>query len=293
MRPDYWRLRPELVRGAVVVPKSLGRQDFYSWCNHPAIARIYIRTESDKLGSARAGLLPDPGLGPQLFEQYAKAGESLTMLLNGVERTSELARRVRSALPDGPDWRADDDVATLSTLDSGIGFHAGHEDGFIVQVSGSRRWRVWASDVLTEDYRYFLLGRGNNEYSVVPDRPNIEPVVDVDLNPGDALYVPALFPHEGITTAESISFSIAWRGLSPYSIVRNHCDQEAFERLLTLAEDRADSVYRLLGEPDDELDPASSIVSEVDQAIGLESIGVDAEELVRGMRARVDQRVRL
>jgi ribosomal protein L16 Arg81 hydroxylase len=122
----------------------------------------------------------------------------------------------RFAIPH--DWRFDDVVATLSSKGGGIGYHAGYEDGFIVQLRGSRRWRVWSSEHLTMQFRRSILG---DDSFARPDwsRTEAAPLIDCILEPGDAMYTPTLFPHEGTTIAESISLSLAWRGISAYEVL--------------------------------------------------------------------------
>ena len=107
-------------------------------------------------------------------------------------------------------------MATFSHTGAGIGYHAGTEDGFVVQMQGRREWNVWEQSVLTEDYRHALCGSMRD---VAADaRPTAEPLLRCTLTPGDALYIPALFPHEGVTLETSLSLSLAWRGLSAADI---------------------------------------------------------------------------
>ena len=50
-------------------------------------------------------------------------------------------------------------------------------------------------------------------------QPKTSPLLDVILNPGDVLYVPPFFPHEGVTQEESISIAFAWKGITYFHLL--------------------------------------------------------------------------
>jgi 50S ribosomal protein L16 3-hydroxylase len=285
--PEWWRSRPVVMRGSVSVPAD-GVEQFYEWCKEPALARLYILTEQEKPGSAHAGELPSPELVPQLYLQAVAKSEQLTILLNRVERVTPYAEELRASLPAGPDWRKDDVVTTLSSPRSGIGFHAGHEDGYVIQLAGSRHWRVWSPDVISDDYRWFLLGRGDDEYAVVPKRPSVDPLLEVQLKPGDVMYLPAMFPHEGVTVDESVSASVAWRGFGPYSLLRRYAGAEIGDILDRTAKLDPQRFFSLLRDPEAGDVVPDYLVQLVDAATGLQELGVEPEELKRRLRSRLE-----
>ena len=251
------------------------------------MVRLYQRREAMKAGSAVAVHLPTPELAPRVFEQAAAHGEDVTVLINHVERVAEeFCDQVRAQLPAGPAWRSDDVVSTLSAPQSGIGFHAGHEDGFVVQLAGSRRWRVWHRCVLKSNYLRFLLGEGLNEYEVVPERPESAPLIDTELRPGDILYIPAEFPHEGITLEESISMSIAWRGFSPFTLIRRYYGTEVLSEMEQRAKVNM-HYFDLLPDPPPELsDIPSYLVARVCERVDIAEIGLNEKALC----ARIERR---
>jgi ribosomal protein L16 Arg81 hydroxylase len=285
--PEWWRKEPIVRRGFLSAPDD-GIERFFEWCREPAIARLYILTEQQKAGSAHAGELPSPEIVPKLYRQAAAKSEKLTILLNRVERVTQFGEELRETLPPGPNWRNDDVVATLSTPGSGIGFHAGHEDGYVVQLAGSRHWRVWHPDVLSDDYRWFLLGRGEDEYAVVQERPQGEPLLDVRLEPGDIMYLPALFPHEGITIGESVSASVAWRGFSPYSLLRRFAGAEITGALDRAAEAAPSAFFGLLPDPEAGDVVPDCLTDAIEAAVDLTALGIDPAELTRRLRSRID-----
>ena len=254
----YWRKRPRLFRKALR-PDLLAAFDadrFYSWCKPPAIARIFMRTEEKAPGTARAGIVSHAPDAAQLYKHYRQVGEQLTLLLNSAETTAPEIGWIREAFGVGQAWRYDDVAATLSTLRSGIGFHAGHEDGFIVQLRGRREWSLWGSRTLPIEYVKYLLGDNSRGVVLPPPRPCEEPVLRVYLSEGDVLYIPSLMPHEGITIEESISLSVGWRGLSPFGLLTS-MSKEFSGNVLDRVQKHSDAFFRLMPDYRHDGEPAA------------------------------------
>lgn len=214
-----WGRRPATYPGLVSAAnaRALDRAWFFECCRPPARARLYVYESS---GAARATRLDAVEEAEGIYRLLRDRGDSFTLLLNDVDRVSPEVRGLRAGMGIGRRWRYDDVVATLSTPGSGIGYHAGHEDGFLIQLRGRRWWRLWNPTVLPPLYREALLGRPGSSITV-PPRAESPPDVDVRLDSGDVLHVPALFAHEGVTLEEeSIALSIAWVGMTPRRILQ-------------------------------------------------------------------------
>ncbi len=142
-----WRHKPAVYRRFFLdaVLRPFRGDTFSSLCKPPATARIFVAADDRGHGVSR--LIPDPMKAWAIFQTF-RHSEPLTLLLNSVERVDPRLRDLQRMFAIPFDWRADDVVATISTPRAGIGYHAGREDGFVVQVSGSRRWRVWAGTVV-------------------------------------------------------------------------------------------------------------------------------------------------
>ena len=210
-----WRKQPAIYRGHAPSTRldQIRSDCLVSWARPPARARIFVADETGVPGGSVAREIPSPELASQIYAQF-RDQEPVTLLLNHVERTDVRVRELQQSFRIPYAWRLDNAVATFSTAASGIGYHAGHEDGFIVQVAGIRRWRVWSKALLSPEYLRYLL-RGDTGLPVEP-RPSATPLVNCTLLPGDTLYIPALFPHEGVTQEDSISLSLGWKGISTY-----------------------------------------------------------------------------
>jgi ribosomal protein L16 Arg81 hydroxylase len=254
---ETWRKRPFLLRAALPdemrAPLTFAR--FHSWCAEPVRVRVYVRTEGAAPGTAQARILRHPSDGLAIYDHFSRLNEPITVLLNGIETVDPLLVKLQTRFGIPYDWRRDDIVATLSAPSAGIGYHGGSEDGFILQLQGERHWSVWPPDVLSAGYRDFLCG---NPVEPPPDpRTKTIPLLSVRLMPGDALYVPALFPHEGITIAESLSLSLAWRGLSAYRVFQDLYRVHHGPGIPPLAPTESAALYRLLDDPplDSEAEP--------------------------------------
>jgi hypothetical protein len=90
----------------------------------------------------------------------------------------------------------------------GFGVHHDTHDVFVLQVSGSKRWRIYAPVV--------ELPLKDQRWSPSLGDPG-EPVLDLTLRPGDTLYLPRGWPHEAVTDrADSLHLTI---GLHPPTVV--------------------------------------------------------------------------
>ena len=173
-------------------------------------------------------------VGLRVWELLHCSNREYTLLFNGLEKIDQTAVSIRDWMKVPYSWRCDDIIATVSSAGSGIGYHAGHEDAIIVQVSGSRLWRVWDSIETSSETRKRLL---LNDLSDVVhfESPSTEPILECVLNPGDILYIPPFFPHDGVTLEESISMGLGWRGIAPFHIaeaLRAHVDAPPIEEML-------------------------------------------------------------
>jgi 50S ribosomal protein L16 3-hydroxylase len=111
----------------------------------------------------------------------------------------------------------------------GVGPHFDSYDVFLLQAHGRRRWRIGRQKDLT----------------LVPDMPlkilaNFEPEQEFILEPGDMLYLPPRYAHDGIAEGECMTYSIGFRSPSKGEVA-----QEVLQRMAEQAMDEAgDAIYR-------------------------------------------------
>ena len=50
------------------------------------------------------------------------------------------------------------------------------------------------------------------------------PIIDEDLEPGDILYIPPGFPHDGITHETALNYSVGFRGPNGRDLISSFAD---------------------------------------------------------------------
>ncbi len=113
-----------------------------------------------------------------------------------------------------PDWRLDDLMISFSVPGGGVGPHIDQYDVFIIQGMGSRRWRV--GDKLP--MRQFC------PHPALLHVDPFEPIIDEDLAPGDILYIPPGFPHDGFTHETALNYSVGFRGPNGRDLISSFAD---------------------------------------------------------------------
>jgi 50S ribosomal protein L16 3-hydroxylase len=138
------------------------------------------------------------------FEQLPSVRRTgWTVLVNGVDRHLDAVHDLLSRFRFVPDARLDDLMVSYATDTGGIGAHVDSYDVFLVQAHGRRRWRVAppGDTRLVPGVDLKLLAQ-------------FDPTEDWILEPGDMLYVPPGWGHEGTAIGECITLSVGFRAPS-------------------------------------------------------------------------------
>lgn len=144
-----------------------------------------------------------------------------TLLVQGVDSHDERVHGLINQFRFVPDARLDDLMISYATDQGGVGPHFDSYDVFLLQAHGRRRWRI---------------GR-QKDLSLVPDMPlkilaNFEPEEEFVLEPGDMLYLPPKYAHDGIAEGECMTYSIGFRSPSQAELA-----QEVLQRIAEQAMD--------------------------------------------------------
>ncbi len=115
-----------------------------------------------------------------------------------------------------PQWLFDDVMVCFSSPQGGVGPHIDQYDVFIIQGQGQRRWRVGPKDM--GQYQETIKANALKQIK------SFEAEIDDVLEPGDILYIPAGFPHEGHTLTPSLSYSIGYRSPKEQELLSNFAD---------------------------------------------------------------------
>ena len=115
-----------------------------------------------------------------------------------------------------PQWLFDDLMVCFSAPHGGVGPHIDQYDVFIVQGSGQRHWKVGARD--QGQYKESI------QAGALRQIEGFDPIIDQVLEPGDLLYIPPGFPHEGDTLEPSMSYSIGFRSPKQQELLNHFAD---------------------------------------------------------------------
>jgi 50S ribosomal protein L16 3-hydroxylase len=213
----YWQQRPVVIRqGFEQFHDLISPNDLAGLAMEEAVESRLVYKED---GQWQAETGP--------FESYKRFGKTgWTLIVQAVNHYSPEVAELVKPFDFSPKWRLDDVMISYATPDGGVGPHIDLYDVFICQGSGRRHWRVG--------------DKGNHKqfaaHAALLHTEPFDAIIDTELLPGDILYIPPGFPHEGIALEESMSYSVGFRaksgcdmlsGLADYVI-----DQELGKTLL-------------------------------------------------------------
>jgi 50S ribosomal protein L16 3-hydroxylase len=152
-----------------------------------------------------------------------------TFLVQGVDLHHDGVHALMQQFRFIPDARLDDVMISYATEGGGVGPHFDSYDVFLLQAHGQRRWRIGRNKDLTLQ-------------SGVPLKilQNFEAEEEFVLNPGDMLYLPPKYAHDGVAENECMTWSIGFRAPQKGELARELLQglaDEAFDGL-------GDALYR-------------------------------------------------
>jgi len=149
------------------------------------------------------------------FESFERFGdEGWTLVVQAVNHWSREVAELVKPFSFIPKWRLDDVMISYAVPGGGVGPHIDLYDVFICQGSGRRHWRV--GDV--GNHREFAA------HAALLHTDPFEAIIDTELLPGDILYIPPGFPHDGVALEESMSFSVGFRAKSACDMLSGLAD---------------------------------------------------------------------
>jgi 50S ribosomal protein L16 3-hydroxylase len=149
------------------------------------------------------------------FESYDHLGKTgWSLIVQAVNHWSPEVAELVKPFDFLPKWRLDDVMISYSTPKGGVGPHIDLYDVFICQGSGRRQWRVGDKG----NHRQFAA------HAALLHVDPFEAMIDVELLPGDILYIPPGFPHDGVSLETSMSFSVGFRAKSACDMLSGLAD---------------------------------------------------------------------
>jgi 50S ribosomal protein L16 3-hydroxylase len=212
----HWQKKPLLVRNAMpgFVP-CVNRSALVALAGQEGVESRLI-VDSEQGWKMRHGPLHKRSLPP--FSQ-----KKWTFLVQGVDLHHDGVHALLQQFRFVPDARLDDLMISYATDGGGVGPHFDSYDVFLLQAHGQRRWRI---------------GR-QKDLSLQPGVPlkilqNFEAEEEFVLNPGDMMYLPPKYAHDGVAEGECMTWSIGFRAPQKGELARElllGLADEAFEAL--------------------------------------------------------------
>lgn len=188
---EYWQKKPLLVRNALPgFTGLLSRDDMLALASRDDVESRFV--------SQAGGWTIEHGPFPRA--RLRRAGEPWTVLVQGLNLVLPAADEMMRRFSFIPFARLDDLMVSYATDGGGVGPHFDSYDVFLLQGIGQRRWRI-----------------GNQKDQTLIDGlpirilKNFRPVHDWVLDPGDLLYLPPEWAHDGVAVGECMTYSVGFR----------------------------------------------------------------------------------
>lgn len=187
---DYWQKKPLVVRQAI--------PGFRPLVSEKALVQLAAREEvQSRLVTCFGGRWAMQH-GP--LARLPKQERDWTVLVQGVNLYHSSVDRLMRRFAFVPYSRLDDVMISLAADGGGVGPHFDSYDVFLLQAQGRRRWRISAQTDLT----------------VIDGLPlkilrHFAPQEEWVLEPGDMLYLPPHYAHDGQAIGACMTYSIGFR----------------------------------------------------------------------------------
>lgn len=189
----HWQKRPLLVRRAFEAAPPVSRAQLFALAARDDVESRLVVQGARGSWTLRRGPLPRRVLPPLAQRRW-------TLLVQGLDLHVPAAHELLAQFRFVPDARLDDLMVSYATDGGGVGPHFDSYDVFLLQVHGVRRWRIGrlADPRLREDVPLKILS-------------NFVPEQEWRLEPGDLLYLPPRWAHDGVAEGECMTCSVGFR----------------------------------------------------------------------------------
>ena len=254
----YWQKKPLLVRGAVTDWKALQlplpRAELFDLAGQEGVESRLTQLKNDAWSVKH---------GPFSRRQIPSLkAEDWTLLVQGADLHHAAAHALLQRFAFVPAARLDDLMISYASNGGGVGPHFDSYDVFLLQAHGKRRWRIGKQKDLS-------LKDG------IPLKilDNFEAEEEYLLEPGDMLYLPPRYAHDGVAEGECMTYSIGFRSPAQHEL--------AGDLLMRLSEGE---------EEDGNAKAASPIYKDAKQA-AVETPGAIPPEMLEFAKAALEKRL--
>ncbi len=207
---EYWQKKPLLIRNAI--------PSFESPVEANEIAGLALEEDIE----SRIILEEGPNskweleCGPFTEERFDALPETKwTLLVQAVDQWVPEMADLLEHFKFIPSWRLDDIMVSFAPEGGSVGPHYDQYDVFLLQAEGQRKWQLGPKckpdTSLLKDTKLSIL-----ETMHVTD--------EWITNPGDLLYIPPMYAHNGVAQNDCMTFSVGFRAPSESDILQGLTD---------------------------------------------------------------------
>lgn len=206
---DYWQQKPLLIKNPWQQWRNPLEPDELAGlaCEEEVESRLITQTRD--AWKLEHGPIPE--------SRFSKLGKKQwTLLVQAVDHFVPAVAALIEPFRFVPNWRIDDVMVSYAADQGGVGPHFDQYDVFLIQGLGRRRWQIGArcdhtTELLPHDDLRLLA--------------NFEATAEWILEPGDILYVPPRFAHNGVAVGDDcMTYSVGFRAPSRSELIAHWCD---------------------------------------------------------------------
>jgi len=187
---DVWHREPLFIKGAIDPARlAIDRDTLFKLGADDRVESRLVQQRGEKWALSHGPIDTPP-----------RAKRDWTMLVQGANLHHAKADALLDDFRCLPHARLDDVMISYAVEGGGVGPHFDSYDVFLIQAHGRRRWRISAQQDL----------------SLVPDMPlkilsNFQSEQEFICEPGDLLYLPPRYAHDGVALDECMTWSVGFR----------------------------------------------------------------------------------
>ncbi len=209
---QYWQKKPLLIRAALPGMQPLVPRDaLFALAADEAVESRLVEQKKGLWKFSHGPIGAGAGTGDAKATPVPPLKrKDWTLLVQGVDLHHDGVHALLQQFRFVPDARLDDLMISYASAGGGVGPHFDSYDVFLLQAAGRRRWRIGAQKDLSlrDDVPLKILA-------------HFKPTQEFDLSPGDMLYLPPRYAHDGVALDNDCqTYSIGFRAPSTEELAR-------------------------------------------------------------------------